>query len=188
MMTRPPSLELRHDGPRAEVLAHRAGGMLVTGPSGAGKTTLLRDRFAAMVEEGADPEAIALITLSRRAARDAREWVIRRLDRSLGDLPIFTAHGYAFRLVSVEGEHSTLHTFLHRHPQPIRKLQNDHGRKWLRVVRASECSRQGQSLFAQPVQPITELLEIPTQPRIQGGVPYVTVVSGAQASQRLLAA
>lgn len=60
---------------------------------------MLRERFARLVEEGADPERIVLFTLSRRAARDARDHLIRRLRRSLPGLPVYTVHGYAFRTV-----------------------------------------------------------------------------------------
>ena len=100
MMTRPAPLDLGADDARGGVLSHRRGPLLVTGPPGAGKTTLLRERFARLVEDGTDPERIALVVLSRRAAREAREWIIRRLSRSLGDLPVFTVHGYAYRAMS----------------------------------------------------------------------------------------
>src|SRR5438105_15301654 len=82
------------------------GRALVTGPPGSGKTTLLRERFARLVADGADPERVALFVLSRRAARDARDRLIRSIGRSLPDLPVFTAHGFAFRTVVDAGFHS----------------------------------------------------------------------------------
>jgi superfamily I DNA/RNA helicase/RecB family exonuclease len=100
MVTRPALLDLGVDVLRGAVLDHRQGPLLVTGPPGAGKTTLLRERFARLVEDGVDPERIALFALSRRAAREARDWVIRRLSRSVGDLPVFTVHGHAYRAMS----------------------------------------------------------------------------------------
>jgi superfamily I DNA/RNA helicase/RecB family exonuclease len=60
---------------------------------------LLRERFARLVEAGAPPEKVALLVLNRRAARDAREVLTTRLARSLPDLPVFTAHGFAFRVL-----------------------------------------------------------------------------------------
>jgi superfamily I DNA/RNA helicase len=87
------------DPAQAGVLAHDRGPLLVTGPPGTGKTWVLRERFASLVEGGEDPERVALFTLTRRAAREAREWLARRLRRSLPDLPVFTAHGFAFRAV-----------------------------------------------------------------------------------------
>jgi superfamily I DNA/RNA helicase/RecB family exonuclease len=87
------------DPTQARVLEHRRGTLLVTGAPGTGKTSVLRERFARLVEEGVDPERIALFALSRRAARDARDQLIRRLGRSLPELPAFTVHGYAWRIV-----------------------------------------------------------------------------------------
>jgi superfamily I DNA/RNA helicase/RecB family exonuclease len=88
-----PDLEQRR------VLDHRAGPLLVSGPPGSGKSVLLRERFARLVEEGVDPQRVALFTLHRRAAREGREALLRRLRRSLPDLPVVTVHGYAFRVL-----------------------------------------------------------------------------------------
>jgi superfamily I DNA/RNA helicase/RecB family exonuclease len=51
------------------------------------------------VEAGAAPERVALFVLSRRAAREAMDHLLRRLGRSVPGLPVFTVHGFAFRLV-----------------------------------------------------------------------------------------
>jgi superfamily I DNA/RNA helicase len=81
------------------VLELDRGRALVTGPPGSGKTTLLRERFARLIEGGADPERVALFALSRRAAREARDRLIRSIGRSLPDVPAFTVHGFAYRIV-----------------------------------------------------------------------------------------
>ncbi|HSL68465.1 MAG TPA: UvrD-helicase domain-containing protein, partial [Actinomycetota bacterium] len=91
------ALPLELDTAQAEVLEHPSGTLLVTGPPGSGKTTLLRERFARLVEAGAAPERVLLLTLNRRSAREGREWLVRRLARSLPEVPVFTAHGLAFR-------------------------------------------------------------------------------------------
>ncbi|HEX9890873.1 MAG TPA: ATP-dependent DNA helicase [Actinomycetota bacterium] len=87
------------DAAQVPVLEHAEGNLLVTGSPGCGKTTLLRERFARLVEGGADPERVVLFALNRRAAREARDHLMRRLGRSLPDLPVFTVHGFAFRLL-----------------------------------------------------------------------------------------
>lgn len=95
----PETLPLAPDPEQARVLDHARGTLLVTGPPGSGKTTLLRERFARLVENGAAPERVALFALNRRAARESREWLLSRLRRSMPDLPAYTVHGFAFRLV-----------------------------------------------------------------------------------------
>jgi superfamily I DNA/RNA helicase/RecB family exonuclease len=90
---------LESDPAQGLVLDHASGPLLVTGAPGTGKTFLLRERFLTLVEGGADPARVALFALSRRAAREAREALVRRLARSLPELPVFTVHGFAYRVV-----------------------------------------------------------------------------------------
>lgn len=91
-------LPLEPDPEQALVLDHGRGALLVTGPPGSGKSTLLLERFARLTE-AAGPERVALFVLSRRAARAARDELTGRLARSLPDLPVFTPHGFAFRVL-----------------------------------------------------------------------------------------
>lgn len=87
------------DHSQRRAVEHGDGALLVTGPPGAGKTLALRERFARLVEGGVSPDRVALFVLDRRGAREARDRLIRRLERSVPELPVFTAHGYAVRLV-----------------------------------------------------------------------------------------
>ncbi|HJR18121.1 MAG TPA: ATP-dependent DNA helicase [Actinomycetota bacterium] len=82
-----------------DVLELTEGRLLVSGPPGTGKTRALVERFALLVEGGADPERVLLIVLNRRAARDARERLIRRLARSLPHVQVYTAHSFAYRVL-----------------------------------------------------------------------------------------
>jgi superfamily I DNA/RNA helicase/RecB family exonuclease len=99
LVIRSPTSTLDPDPDQRQVLDHGAGALLVTGPAGSGKTALLRERFARLVEAGTAPDRVALFVLGRRAAREARDHLVRRLARSLPELPVFTAHGFAFRVV-----------------------------------------------------------------------------------------
>jgi superfamily I DNA/RNA helicase len=81
------------------VLDHAEGALLASGPPGSGKTRSLVERYARLIEAGADPERVLLIVLNRRAAREARAHLLRRLRRSLPTLGIHTAHSFAFRVI-----------------------------------------------------------------------------------------
>jgi superfamily I DNA/RNA helicase len=81
------------DAAQDAVLSHGTGSLLVTGAAGTGKSSVLRERFARLVEGGADPERVALIVGSRRARQAARDALITRLPASLSSLHVLTFHG-----------------------------------------------------------------------------------------------
>jgi superfamily I DNA/RNA helicase len=83
------------DPQQEAVLSHRDGALLVTGGAGTGKSSVLRERFARLVEAGADPERVALVVASRRARQTTREALIARLPSSLPSLNVLTFHGLA---------------------------------------------------------------------------------------------
>jgi superfamily I DNA/RNA helicase/RecB family exonuclease len=88
------------DREQAEVLAHGRGPMLVTGGPGTGKTAVLLERFARLIEGGADPDRTALVVGGRRARQVARTWLMRRVSSSLSSLKVLTAHALAYHVVT----------------------------------------------------------------------------------------
>ncbi|MET0349553.1 MAG: ATP-dependent helicase, partial [Rhizobacter sp.] len=86
----------------------RAGPLLVIAGAGSGKTKTLASRVARLVQAGADPNRILLLTFSRRAAGEMEQRVGRVLHRVLGYTstqapPTFpwagTFHGVGARLL-----------------------------------------------------------------------------------------
>ena len=62
------------------VIDHRGGHALVFAGPGTGKTETLARRFASLVvDDGVDPNAILVLTFSRRAAEQMLERVVQRL-------------------------------------------------------------------------------------------------------------
>ena len=78
--------------------------MLVTGAAGTGKSWVLRERFARLIEHGADPERVALVVRSKSARAEARNALLGRLGRSLPDLRVVTVHALAFEVVGTRYE------------------------------------------------------------------------------------
>ncbi len=87
------------DDAQRRVLDHTGGALLVTGTSGTGKTAVLRELFARLIEDGADPERVVLVTGSTRARDETRAHLLARLSSSLSGLQVVTAHGLAHRVL-----------------------------------------------------------------------------------------
>jgi superfamily I DNA/RNA helicase/RecB family exonuclease len=92
------------DERQALVLEHDSGTLLVTGPSGTGKTAVLRERFARLIEQGADPDRVALVVGSSSARETARAALLQRLPTSLSGLQVVTMHGLANRILKARAE------------------------------------------------------------------------------------
>ena len=96
---------LAFDGAQTAVLSHDDGALLVVGGPGTGKTSALRERFARLIEGGAEPERVALVLGSRSARDGARAQLLDRLPESLPGLQVVTFHGLAHRVLKLrEGE------------------------------------------------------------------------------------
>ncbi|MGZ4132350.1 MAG: ATP-dependent helicase, partial [Actinomycetota bacterium] len=87
------------DPEQASVLDHETGALLVVGAAGTGKTGVLRERFARLLEGGADPERTVLVVGSVRARDAMRSALLGRLSSSLPGLQVATAHGLAHRVL-----------------------------------------------------------------------------------------
>src|SRR5205823_1013676 len=83
------------DPGQGAVLRHDRGPMLVTGGPGTGKTAVLRERMAVLIEDGTDPERVALVVRTREARARIRVALLQRLRRPLPAMRVFTVHGLA---------------------------------------------------------------------------------------------
>jgi superfamily I DNA/RNA helicase/RecB family exonuclease len=93
------------DPDQRRVLEHRRGPLLVLGAAGTGKTVLLRERFARLVEGGADPERVALVTRSKRDRAQTRAALLDRLAAPLPSVRVFTVHALAFHVLGQRYAH-----------------------------------------------------------------------------------
>lgn len=92
------------DPEQSKVLDQRRGALLVTGGPGTGKTVVLRERFARLIEEGSDPERVALVVRTKQARREARRALLERLSRPLPGMKVMTVHGLANHVVAARYE------------------------------------------------------------------------------------
>src|SRR5438093_5766143 len=97
----PTASTLRPDPDQAAVLAHHRGPLLVTGGQGTGKTAVLRERFARLVEGGADPDRVALVVRTRPARGEAQRSLLRRLQRAMPVVRVSTVHGLAHHILGL---------------------------------------------------------------------------------------
>lgn len=88
------------------VIAYRGRNLLVFAGPGTGKTETLARRFASIVhDDRISPEAILVLTFSRRAAQGMRRRIVQRMRESSGgsiavpELHIYTFHGFCKRLL-----------------------------------------------------------------------------------------
>ena len=70
---------------------------LVLGPPGTGKTTELVNTMRGLLERGVDPERIAYVSFTRKAAQEAKERCVEQLGLPITRFPyVRTLHSIAF--------------------------------------------------------------------------------------------
>lgn len=99
------------DPSQNEVVGHAGGPLLVLAGPGTGKTTTLVEAVARQVETGADPETLLVLTFSRRAARELRERLTRRLGVGGVAPAAWTFHAWCLALLRVYGRATPLGGF-----------------------------------------------------------------------------
>src|SRR5664280_19371 len=86
------------------VVMHAGGPMLVLAGAGSGKTRTVVYRVARLLEDGADPNAVLLLTFTNRAAREMLSRVGLLLGRDAGRVMGGTFHSVGNRLLRRCGE------------------------------------------------------------------------------------
>lgn len=88
------------DPQQQQIVDHASGPLLVTGPVGTGKTWALAERFARLIEGGADPERVVLMVRSKGDRLSLRRALFERLGSSMTVLNVLTAHALADQVLS----------------------------------------------------------------------------------------
>ena len=88
------------DASQRAVVAHPGGPLLVLAGPGTGKTTTLVEAVVDRIENrGAPPDAVLVLTFSRKAAADLRTRIASRLGRSVVTPVVMTFHAFCYALV-----------------------------------------------------------------------------------------
>jgi len=81
------------------VIEDTDGRQLVVGGPGTGKTEFLVRRAELLIEHGAAPDDLLLLSFSRRGVADVRNRLQRRMDRTSISIPAMTFHALAARIL-----------------------------------------------------------------------------------------
>jgi superfamily I DNA/RNA helicase/RecB family exonuclease len=104
----PASPPLVLDADQQRVADHGGGPLLVLAGPGTGKTATLVESVARQVEAGADPEALLLLTFSRRAAAELRERLALRLGAGHVPPTAWTFHAFCVQVLARYGDGAPL--------------------------------------------------------------------------------
>ncbi|BEP12017.1 ATP-dependent DNA helicase [Acidothermaceae bacterium B102] len=92
------------DPSQQAVVDHAGGPLLVLAGPGTGKTTTLVEAVVERVRRGASPEAVLVLTFSRKAADELRERIAGRLARTVSSPSAWTFHAWCLALVRAYDE------------------------------------------------------------------------------------
>jgi len=92
------------DRSQQAVVDHPSGPLLVLAGPGTGKTTTLVEAVVERVRRGASPDAVLVLTFSRKAADELKERIATRLGRTVAEPAAFTFHSWCFGLVRAHAE------------------------------------------------------------------------------------
>lgn len=92
---------------QSNVADHKTGAMLVLAGAGSGKTTVVAHRTCNLLNDGADPERMLMLTFSKKAAREMADRIQLLFgDRATTDkVTVNTFHGFGFSLLRDYPEH-----------------------------------------------------------------------------------
>jgi superfamily I DNA/RNA helicase len=97
---------IRPDPSQAVAAAHRGSAFLLQAGPGTGKTRTLVKRIVSLVQEGADPGTILVLTFSNRAAGELMERIAAAVPQAASNIWVGTFH--AFGLDLIRRYHDTL--------------------------------------------------------------------------------
>ena len=76
---------------------------IVLGPPGTGKTTFLLEKVEDSLEQGTDPESIAYLAFTKKAATEALNRAVEKFMFEPDDLPYFrTIHSLCYRQLNLK--------------------------------------------------------------------------------------
>jgi superfamily I DNA/RNA helicase/RecB family exonuclease len=100
----PPVVAPRLDPSQQAVVDHPGGPLLVLAGPGTGKTTTLVEAVVERVRRGMAPDAVLVLTFSRKAADELRERIAGRLARTVSEPSAWTFHAWCLALLAAYDE------------------------------------------------------------------------------------